>query len=282
MPLHPARRARALERRSMRQAERWQRVHPVRRDIPGHARAPARERPRRQRLAAGRCRAQPRSSAAAARLHVSPRGEPCPAPRLVRKPHLRCHGGRMPRPSRTRPTQARRTLRATAALDAPSAHAPDATHPGVPAAVSNSLPPEVARRAQREMDRLRRLPTGSPEAAQVRAYLQWLWSTPWETSAGEDADHRHVQAELEQEHLGLTKAKERILEYLAVRRLKRDLPGPAPGAGGRRGRGRLARGAEGALPPPGPFGRVTVRGRWDAAELVGEPRTLPGADPQRG
>src|SRR5205814_1545900 len=186
---------------------------------------------------------------------------------------------RRPRPSRNRPTTPRRTLRATAALESPPAHAPDATHPGVPAAAANSLPPEVARRAQREMDRLRRLPTGSPEAAQVRAYLQWLWSTPWETSAGEDADLRHVQAELEQEHLGLTKAKERILEYLAVRRLKSDLPGPALCIVGPHGTGKTSLGSEVARALRRPFARVNVSGTSDAAELVGEPRNAPGAQP---
>src|SRR5262245_52519335 len=131
-------------------------------------------------------------------------------------------GARMARPSRNRPSQRRRPL-----LDTPSLRTPDETHATPRPAHSGTLPAEVSRRAQREMDRLRRLPGGSPEAAQVRAYLQWLWGTPWETLAGEDADLRHVQAELEQEHLGLGKAKERIHEYLAVRQLKHDLPGPA-------------------------------------------------------
>ena len=185
----------------------------------------------------------------------------------------------MARPARTRSLQGRRTLRATAAIEAPSAHVPDETHPGVSPAPPSSLPPEVSRCAQREMDRLRRLPTGSPEAAQVRAYLQWLWNTPWEQSAGEDADLRHVQAELEQEHLGLTKAKERILEYLAVRRLKRDLPGPALCVVGPHGTGKTSLGAEVARALRRPFARVNVSGTSDAAELVGEPRTTPGAQP---
>src|SRR5262245_47296931 len=89
-----------------------------------------------------------------------------------------------------------------------------------------SLPVEVARVAQREMDRLRRLPSGTPEAAQVRGYLQWLWSLPWETTSPEDALLNHVEASLDREHLGLNKVKERVLEYLAVRQLKPDLPGP--------------------------------------------------------
>src|SRR5206468_8751134 len=89
------------------------------------------------------------------------------------------------------------------------------------------LPLEVTRQAQREMDRLRRLPPGSPEAGHVRTYLQWLWSMPWERTTPEDADLKRVESVLERDHLALPKAKERIIEFLAVRRLKPDLPGPA-------------------------------------------------------
>jgi len=185
----------------------------------------------------------------------------------------------MARPSRNRPPQSRRTLRATSALASPSLHAPEDTSATPRAAYSGTLPAEVSRRAQREMDRLRRLPTGSPEAAQVRAYLQWLWGTPWETLAGEDADLRHVQAELEQEHLGLGKAKERILEYLAVRQLKHDLPGPALCVVGPHGTGKTSLGSEVARALRRPFARVNVSGTSDAAELVGETRNAPGAQP---
>jgi ATP-dependent Lon protease len=185
----------------------------------------------------------------------------------------------MARPSRTRTSQARRTLRATAALDAPSLHTPELPASGLRAPSIGSLPAEVARRAQREMDRLRKLPAGSPEAAQVRAYLQWLWNTPWTAMAGEDADLRHVQSELEQGHLGLGKAKQRILEYLAVRRLKRDLPGPALCIVGPHGTGKTSLGSEVARALRRPFARVNVSGTSDAAELAGEPRALPGAQP---
>ncbi len=186
----------------------------------------------------------------------------------------------MARPTRTRSLQSgRRTLRATAALEAPAAPSGPGTDRGIAPINTGSLPPEVARRAQREMDRLRRLPTGSPEAAQVRAYLQWLWTTPWETSSNEDADLRHVQAQLEQQHLGLTKAKERILEYLAVRRLKRDLPGPALCIVGPHGTGKTSLGSEVARALGRPFARVNVSGTSDAAELVGDPRNAPGSQP---
>jgi len=62
------------------------------------------------------------------------------------------------------------------------------------------------------MDRLRRLPSGTPEAAQVRVYLHWLWSLPWDVTSSEDADLSEVEAVLDRDHLGLAKAKERILE----------------------------------------------------------------------
>jgi ATP-dependent Lon protease len=185
----------------------------------------------------------------------------------------------MARPSRNRTSQARRVMRATSALDAPVLHGPEAPGMGPPPPHMGSLPGEVARRAQREMDRLRKLPAGSPEAAHVRAYLQWLWNTPWSATAGEDADLRHVQAELEQGHLGLSKAKERILEYLAVRRLKRDLPGPALCIVGPHGTGKTSLGSEVARALRRPFARVNVSGTSDAAELAGEPRAVPGAQP---
>ena len=187
----------------------------------------------------------------------------------------------MARPSKPRSLQGKRTLRATAALEAPSTQAKSQSNHGVGPTTTGTLPLEVSRRAQREMDRLRRLPTGSPEAAQVRAYLQWLWNTPWDTQAGEDADLRHVQAELEQEHLGLTKAKERILEYLAVRRLKHDLPGPALCVVGPHGTGKSSLASEVARALRRPFVRVNVSGTSDAAELVGEPRTAAGSQPGR-
>jgi ATP-dependent Lon protease len=142
-----------------------------------------------------------------------------------------------------------------------------------------ALPPEVARQSQREMDRLRKIPSGSPEAGLVRAYLQWLWSMPWDSTAPEDARLRHVEQVLEQEHLGLKKAKERIVEYLAVRRLKPDLPGPALCLVGPPGTGKSSLGAAVARALRRPFVRITVSGTSDASDLVGVNRTLPNAGP---
>lgn len=187
----------------------------------------------------------------------------------------------MARTPRSRPLPRRSALRATPAIESTVRRSSPASRANVEPVPNGSLPPEVARRAQREMDRLRRLPSGSPEAAQLRHYLQWLWSMPWEALAPEDADLRHVQAELEQEHLGLTKAKERILEYLAVRRLKRDLPGPALCVVGPPGTGKSSLASEVARALRRPFVRVNVSGAADAAEIVGEARNLPAARPGR-
>ena len=142
-----------------------------------------------------------------------------------------------------------------------------------------SLPTEVARQAQRDMDRLRRLPPGSTEAQQVRAYLQWLWSLPWDQGAPEDANLRQVETELERGHLGLRKAKERIVEYLAVRRLKPDLPGPALCLVGPPGTGKSTLGSAVARALRRPFVRTSVSGTSDASELRGVSRLMPGAGP---
>jgi ATP-dependent Lon protease len=144
---------------------------------------------------------------------------------------------------------------------------------------NSALPLEVARQAQREMDRLRQLPPGSPEAAQVRTYLQWLWALPWEVSAPEDADLKGVEAVLEREHLGLGKAKERVLEYLAVRRLKPDLPGPAVCLVGPPGTGKSSLGAAVARALRRPFARITVSGTTDVNELIGVARSAPDGQP---
>ena len=185
----------------------------------------------------------------------------------------------MARPMRSRSGTKRRSLRAPATAPAPL-YGGTEREPGdriMPPA--RALPVTIARQAQREMDRLRRLPPGAPEAAQVRTYLQWLWSLPWETEAPEDADLRRVETVLHREHLGLSKAKERILEYLAVRRLKPDLPGPAICLVGPPGTGKSSLGAAVAQALQRPFARISVSGTSDVDELGGVARSSPSAQP---
>ena len=185
----------------------------------------------------------------------------------------------MTRPPRPRKSTVSRTGRRLMAATASLERVTLETHSHEPPAAALSLPSGVARQAQREMDRLRRLPSGSPEAAQVRAYLQWLWALPWQRGTGVDADLREVERQLEREHLGLKRAKERIVEYLAVRKLKPDLPAPALCLVGPPGTGKTTLGGAVARALQRPFVRVTVSGSSDASELTGISRTLPGAQP---
>ncbi|HEX4207820.1 MAG TPA: endopeptidase La [Ktedonobacteraceae bacterium] len=84
------------------------------------------------------------------------------------------------------------------------------------------MPEEALKEANRELSRLEKLPTVSPEYSIIRTYLELLVSLPWNKSTGEKIDVSHAHDILEQDHYDLTKIKERILEYLAVRRLKED------------------------------------------------------------
>ncbi len=84
------------------------------------------------------------------------------------------------------------------------------------------LPEEALKEANRELSRLEKLPTASPEYSIIRTYLELLVSLPWSKSTGEKIDVPHARQVLDQDHYDLEKIKERILEYLAVRRLKED------------------------------------------------------------
>ncbi|GCE10911.1 endopeptidase La [Tengunoibacter tsumagoiensis] len=84
------------------------------------------------------------------------------------------------------------------------------------------LPDEALKEANRELSRLEKLPTVSPEYSIIRTYVELLASLPWHKSTGEQIDVPHAREVLDQDHYDLEKIKERILEYLAVRRLKQD------------------------------------------------------------
>ncbi len=84
------------------------------------------------------------------------------------------------------------------------------------------MPEEALKEANRELSRLEKLPTASPEYSIIRTYLELLVSLPWSKSTGESIDVPHARQVLNQDHYDLEKIKERILEYLAVRRLKED------------------------------------------------------------
>ena len=181
------------------------------------------------------------------------------------------------RPSPSGQRRSGRGLRASA-IQGPAHIGTDLPQPAKSLPIAG-LPAEVARQAQRETDRLRRLQPGSPEAGQVRTYLQWLWALPWERLAPEDVDLKQVEAALDREHLGLARAKERIIEYLAVRRLKPDLPGPALCLVGPPGTGKSSLAAAVAHALHRPFVRLGISGVGEIGGLRGVARSLPGAQP---
>lgn len=147
-------------------------------------------------------------------------------------------------------------------------------------------PSPVLERGRRELTRLLRMPSQAPEAAVVRAYLEWLTSLPWSARSEEMYDLDHAAAILDADHHGLEDVKERILEYLAVHILRAQA-GVAHGPGlvlcllGPPGTGKtsLARSIARALGRP--FVAVSLGGVRDEAELRGHRRTYVGAMPGR-
>ncbi len=135
--------------------------------------------------------------------------------------------------------------------------------------------------ATRELERLRRIPSASPEYSVARNYLDYLLALPWSKSTPDNLDIRHASRILEDEHFGLEDVKERVLEYLAVRRLKPDNKGPIlclvgpPGVG----KTRLAHSVAHALGRN--FVRMALGGVRDEAEIRGHRRTYIGAMPGR-
>ncbi len=164
-----------------------------------------------------------------------------------------------------------------------------------------AMPDEARREAERELNRLEKLPAASPEHSVIRTYLDWLTVLPWAKSSGGEIDVKRSREILDEDHYGLQRVKERILEYLAVRRLKEE----------RRAKGQEEQPSDGVVTrephdrepilcfvgPPGvgktslgqsiaramgrKFVRMSLGGIRDEAEIRGHRRTYVGAMPGR-
>jgi len=144
---------------------------------------------------------------------------------------------------------------------------------------------KMSEEGKEELERqIRRLERSHPESAEtqiIRTYLDWLTALPWETLSTDDLDLDHAQQVLDEDHFDLEKIKERILEYLAVRKLKADTRGPILCFVGPPGVGKTSLGRSIARAMGRKFVRISLGGVRDEAEVRGHRRTYVGAMPGR-
>ncbi len=144
-----------------------------------------------------------------------------------------------------------------------------------------NMPEEVKERALKEVDRMSRIPTASPEVGVIRTYVDWLASLPWDKSTEDNLDIKQAAVVLDEDHYGLEKVKERILEYLAVRSLADTIRSPILALVGPPGVGKTSLGKSVARAMGREFVRMSLGGIHDEAEIRGHRRTYIGALPGR-
>ncbi len=146
---------------------------------------------------------------------------------------------------------------------------------------ASGMPEDVRARAIKEIDRMSRIPSASPEVGVIRTYVDWLVGLPWNVSTNDRLNIKEAALILDQDHYGLEKIKERILEYLAVRSLADKIRSPILLFVGPPGVGKTSLGKSIAKAMGRKFVRMSLGGIHDEAEIRGHRRTYIGALPGR-
>jgi ATP-dependent Lon protease len=142
-----------------------------------------------------------------------------------------------------------------------------------------NLPEDTRKAVERELSRLEKLPPAAAEYGVIRTYIDWILSLPWSQTTEDNLDLERAREVLDEDHYDLEKVKERILEYLAVSKLKNDLSGPILCFVGPPGVGKTSLGQSIARTLGRKFARLSVGGVRDEAEIRGHRRTYIGAMP---
>ncbi|HTO71612.1 MAG TPA: endopeptidase La [Myxococcota bacterium] len=148
--------------------------------------------------------------------------------------------------------------------------------------IEDAHPPEaVMAVAERELQRLAAQPPGAMEGGTIRTYLEWIADLPWSKSTEDELDVAHARKILNEDHYDIEKVKERILEFIAVLKLKRDLRGPILCFVGPPGTGKTSLGRSIARALGRKYARLSLGGVRDEAEIRGHRRTYVGSLPGR-